>query len=157
VDWQAASIRHVHLFPENEQINCVSFLPLNQSLCTFALDPSCLAPQWVSPWRLRCRCGCCCSTMHFARPLLFSFQPPCTFNCSLAWGRYMSTSFSSHLFQIPECLFHLPREAPPTVEATTAIAAGGEADNAPSTDELSSIALSRLLQMVCASYSTSRS
>ena len=54
--------------------------------------------------------------------------------------------------QIPDSMFRTPREAAPVVEETAA-AAGDEAADAPSADELSSIALSRLMQMVRCSCS----
>ena len=45
-------------------------------------------------------------------------------------------------------MFRLPREPPPAVQEVAAAAAGEQAADAPSVDELTSVALQRMLQMV---------
>jgi hypothetical protein len=50
--------------------------------------------------------------------------------------------------QIPDSMFRLPREPPPAVQEVAGAAAGEQAAEAPSVDELTSVALQRMLQMV---------
>lgn len=45
-------------------------------------------------------------------------------------------------------MFRLPREPPPAVQEVAGAAAGEQAVDAPSVDELTSVALQRMLQMV---------